>query len=115
MPRENSPHPGVPTLDAGEKKFNSRLVAPSILVIHPFSRRRTCVPRARLTRSDETLHTNSHSEQSAQAWHFGSKKTRHDLALEMTETRTKNKDYQLVISKSLSAGTRALSSPELDR
>jgi hypothetical protein len=27
MPRENSPHPGVPTLDAGEKKFNSRLVA----------------------------------------------------------------------------------------
>src|SRR5260370_39875043 len=29
MPRENSPHPGVPTLDAGEKKFNSRLVAPT--------------------------------------------------------------------------------------
>src|SRR5208337_4377023 len=27
MPRENSPHPGVPTLDAGEKKFKSRLVA----------------------------------------------------------------------------------------
>src|SRR5436190_23663939 len=29
MPRKNSPHPGVPTLDAGEKKFNSHLVAPT--------------------------------------------------------------------------------------
>ncbi len=35
MPRENSPHPGVPTLDAGEKKFNWCLVAPTILQDRP--------------------------------------------------------------------------------
>src|SRR5262249_43998802 len=37
MPRENSPHPGVPTLDAGDKKFNSRLVAPIVETEYHFS------------------------------------------------------------------------------
>jgi hypothetical protein len=39
MLRENPPHPGVPTLNAGAKKFNSRLVAPTFFGMNASAKR----------------------------------------------------------------------------
>jgi hypothetical protein len=43
------PHSGLPAMDTGQKKFNSRLVAPSVFGGRQLSRRNTFVNLARLT------------------------------------------------------------------
>src|SRR5262249_191303 len=47
MPAENPPHPGVPALDACQKTFNSRLVAPNFFHDEPFGENVERILRAR--------------------------------------------------------------------